>query len=238
MRQGLRPASAVPCRPFSQVLHRNGAGTTTARRLLVPTDPTPTDPTAADPAADPPAGDPPAADPPVADPPAEPYAVDWKAKAREWEKRAKANSGKASEYDKLVTASQTETERAQSAAQQAEQRVAEMQGRIAAAEIKAALTGVVPDPAAVVDDLNLARFVNEDGEVDGAAVKTLREKYEAMKPAGTEGPRTPAPTPGQGANTQPRAGQITREQLDTMKPDAIVKARRDGLLNDILGIKG
>lgn len=160
----------------------------------------------------------------------------WRDMAREQEKRAKDNVGKAKEYDKLVAASQTETERAQAAAEAAEQRAADMQGRIVAAEIKAALTGVVPDPAAVVGDLNLAKFVTDDGNVDAEAVTALRERYEKLAPAG-DGPRTPAPTPGQGANTTPRAGQITREALDTMSQTQIHEARKAGLLNDILGIQ-
>lgn len=200
--------------------------------------PDPITPPAADPpAADPPASDPPAADPPVADPPAaDPPATDWKAEARKWEDRSKANSGKAKEYDKLVAASQTETERAQAAAEAAEARVADMQGRIVAAEIKAALTGVVPDAAAVVDDLNLAKFVTDDGSIDTEAVTALRSRYEALAPAG-DGPRTPAPTPGQGANSTPRPGQITEQALSGMTPAQIVEARKAGLLNDLMGIK-
>lgn len=168
---------------------------------------------------------------------------DWKARARQWEreaKKAKAEAEKlapkAAEYDKLDAASKTETERAQAAATAAEERAAAMQGRIAAAEIKAALTGIVPDPAAVVEDLNLDRFVTAEGEIDAAAVTALKEKYATFAPAG-DGPRTPAPTPGQGANTQPRAGQLTREALKNMSPAEIVKAQSEGLLNDVLGVK-
>lgn len=208
------------------------------------TEPTATPPAPAAPAAPAPAPAAPAAAPaapaaPAAEPTADAPAtgtVDWQAKSREWEKRAKENFGKATEYDKLVAASQTETERAQSDAAAARQHVDEMRSEIASAKIEAALTGVVPDPAAVVADLNLAKFVTDDGKVDAEAVTALRTKYEALAPAGN-GPRTPAPTPGQGANSTPRAGQINREALDGMTPAEIVKARRDGLLNDVLGIQ-
>lgn len=213
---------------------------TTARRLFVtpdPQNPDPSNPPAADPpAVDPPAATPPATDPPAVDPPPA-QEPDWKAESRKWEGRSKENSKKAAEYDKLVAASQTETERAQADATAARQEAEAMRGQIAAAEIKAALTGVVADPAAVVDDLNLAKFVTDEGSIDAEAVKALRDRYAALSPTGTEGPRTPAPTPGQGANSTPRPGQITREALETMSPEAIVKARKDGLLNDVLGIR-
>lgn len=52
--------------------------------------------------------------------------------------------------------------------------------KLAAAEIKAALTGVVPDPATVVGDLNLAKYVTETGDVDSEAVAALRERWVAI----------------------------------------------------------
>ena len=80
-----------------------------------------------------------------------------------------------------------------------------MQERIASAEIKAALTGIVPDPSAVADDLNLAKFVTAEGDVDAAAISALREKYQAFAP--TNGARVPEPTPGTGCEhaTPPRS---------------------------------
>lgn len=45
----------------------------------------------------------------------EPQGTDWKAEARKWEKRAKANMAKADKLDKLEEANQTELERTQNA---------------------------------------------------------------------------------------------------------------------------
>lgn len=86
----------------------------------------------------------------------------------------------------LEEASKTEQEKAVSTAVAAAR--AELLGdvgkRLAAAKAEAALTGVVPDPAAIVADLNLSAFVDSEGEVDVDAIAALRKKYQefAAKP--------------------------------------------------------
>lgn len=54
--------------------------------------------------------------------------------------------------------------------------------RLAGAEVKAALAGVLTEDqiADVLDDLNLSRFVDDEGDVDSDAVKVLRDKYTAL----------------------------------------------------------
>lgn len=54
--------------------------------------------------------------------------------------------------------------------------------QLAAAEIKAALAGVMTEEqiADVVDDLNLSRFVDDEGQVDKDAVKVLRDKFTSI----------------------------------------------------------
>lgn len=133
--------------------------------------------------------------------------VDWKAEARKWEQRAKDNKKALDEarpvldqWKALEEASKTELQRAQEAAQTAEERARATLQRVAAAEVKAALTGVVPDPAALLEDLNIARFVTPEGDVNAEAIGTLRDKYAALAPAPT--PRM-APNPAQGTSTQP-----------------------------------
>lgn len=126
--------------------------------------------------------------------------TDWRAEARKWEQRAKANASAAKELDGIKAAQQSAEERAEAAARAAEDRAAAALHRVASAEIRAALTGVVPDPAAVVEDLNLARFVTDDGDVNAEAVEALRAKYSALAPP--PGPRAPAPNPAQGSGGQ------------------------------------
>lgn len=104
---------------------------------------------------------------------------------------------KLTEYDRLVQASQTELERAQQAAQAAEGTISAMRERVASADIRAALTGIVPDPESVIEDLNISRFIGDDGEVNAEAITALRAKYAALAP---EGKRLPAPNPAQGSS--------------------------------------
>jgi hypothetical protein len=108
---------------------------------------------------------------------------------------------KAKELDELKAASASEQEKAVKAAEDkatasVTQRYAD---RLAAAEIKAALTGIVDEPEKIVEDLNLAKFT-KDGEVDADAVAALKEKYAGFKPAGKDqGSGRPKGDKGQGA---------------------------------------
>lgn len=111
--------------------------------------------------------------------------------------RLRAAEPKVAEYDRLAAASKTDVEKAQEAATAAEARAAAAAERVARAEVKAALAGVVDNADAIVEDLNLSKFVTDDGEVDASAVKALRDKY-----AGFGSPRPPRPDASQasGAN--------------------------------------
>lgn len=53
---------------------------------------------------------------------------------------------------------------------------------LAAARIETALTGLVDDPAVIVEDLNLAKFITDDGKVDTDKVAALKAKYDGLKP--------------------------------------------------------
>lgn len=155
----------------------------------------------------------------------------WKAMARKHEAASKAAQ---KELDKLRAASQTDSERAvteaESKGRQAAQ--AEFGERLAGAEIKAALSGVVPDPAAIVEDLNLAKYVTADGEVDSEAVEALRKKYEGLAAKGGKGSGPDPLRQGQRGNA-PDKGQLTLADMKSMSPEQIVKARREGRLNDV-----
>lgn len=144
------------------------------------------DPIPQDPAADPPE--------PAADPAAQPDdGTDWKAAAKRWEQRSKVNKAKADQFDQLTASQQTAEEKAAAAVE----RATRLGAQYVSAELKAALTGIVPDPAALVGTLNHALYVTADGEIDADKVSALQETYRAL--AGPPGSRAPRPNPAQGS---------------------------------------
>jgi type II secretory pathway pseudopilin PulG len=102
---------------------------------------------------------------------------------------------KAEQFDVLQAAQQTAEQKAQQQAEEAQQRAVEAMQKAARTTVKTALVGVVDDPESVVDDLNIAKFLTDDGEIDEDAVTALRDRYAAL---GGGKPRTPAPNPAQG----------------------------------------
>lgn len=92
----------------------------------------------------------------------------WRTKAQEAKKTADPNA--------TLTAKDL-----QSARDEARQEARfEFGEKLAAARIEAALTGLVPDPAEIVGDLNLAKYVDDDGEVDVAAITSLKSRYQTI----------------------------------------------------------
>ena len=113
--------------------------------------------------------------------------------------------------------------------------------RILKAEIKAAAAGRLNDPSDALRYLDLSDFtVSEDGDVDTQAIGTALDGLVKKKPylgkAGTlTGPQGIIPPSGTRDGDR-GVEQLTRDDLKTMKPDEIVKAKAEGRLDDILGI--
>lgn len=129
----------------------------------------------------------------------------WKAEARKHERRARQNAEARRELQQLQQGNQTDQERIAAEAKESGRKEAavEFGQRLAEAEIRAALTGVVDNPADVIEDLNLSKYVTEDGEVDPDAVKALRTKY--TKLLGTRRPpsmETAKGTGGRGSTSK------------------------------------
>jgi hypothetical protein len=116
--------------------------------------------------------------------------TDWKAEAekyralqKKWEARAKENSTAAKERDELRKQSMTEQEKAveeASAKARTEERV-RLAGKLARQGFLAAAAGRIPHAASVADDLNLARFVGEDGEIDESGLAELVDRLAPAK---------------------------------------------------------
>lgn len=191
--------------------------------------------------ADPPAGDPPPTDPPDTGDAEKDWKAEadkWKALARKHEGQAKSNAGAAKELDELKASQMNEVEKAVKEAEDRGRKTAlsESGQRVAAAEIKAALKGIVTDPASIVEDLNLARYVTDDGEVDGEAIDALKAKFEGLAPPPKGGKPGSADggARGKGSGNGEGPAQLSRADLKGMSPKEIQEARKAGRLRDAL----
>lgn len=152
--------------------------------------------------------------------------VDWEAEARKWkelsrknESRMKENAEKARLYDEAQEQGKSELQKAQEAAAKAEARAAAMEAEAMRAKVAAA-TGV---------DADLLSGSSEE-ELRASAERLLAWRA-AQIPKGA--PATDAGVRGEEIRA---AKQLTRDDLKKMSPSEIIKARKDGQLNNIMGI--
>jgi hypothetical protein len=121
--------------------------------------------------------------PPV--PPAPAGDTDWKAEARKWEDRAKANKTAADELATLKAERMSEQEKAVQAAteQGRTAALADVTPQLAQARLEAAAARKGVDLAPFADLLDVTKFV-VDGEVDGDAITAAVDKLAALAPRG------------------------------------------------------
>lgn len=105
------------------------------------------------------------------------------AASRKWESRAKKNHTAAEELARLKREGMSETEAAVAAAR-AEERVKGGE-KVARSTFLATAKGRIPDPAAVVEEINLKKYVDDDGDVDAEAIAKLVDKL-APQQSGTD----------------------------------------------------
>jgi hypothetical protein len=100
--------------------------------------------------------------------------TDWKAAARKWEQRSKEHQKAARDLEQQRQASMTEAERAIAEAEQRGRTAAATEFGTRLVRASFAAEAARRNPAfvaeAVMDDLNLARFVGDDGEPDIEAI--------------------------------------------------------------------
>lgn len=124
---------------------------------------------------------------------------------------------KADRLAELEAAQQTEMERAvakareEGATQGRTEALSTVGQRLVKATFKAEAAGRVKDIDTLMDDLNLAKFMTEDGEVDEKAVKAAVARFAAAAPAESTppfngGPRKTAPANDMNALIRQRAG--------------------------------
>ncbi|MFF7171097.1 hypothetical protein [Streptomyces pseudovenezuelae] len=99
--------------------------------------------------------------------------------SRKWETRAKKNSTAAEELARLKREGMSEQEAAVAAAR-AEERVKGGE-KIARSTFLARAQGRIADPEDVVEEINLKKYVDDDGEVDSDAIAALVDKLAPKK---------------------------------------------------------
>jgi hypothetical protein len=112
--------------------------------------------------------------------------------------------------------------------------------RILKSEIKAAAAGKFADPADALAFLDVSKFdVSDDGEVDADEITDAIEELLTRKPhlAATARPRFQGSGDGGAARKASGPRQLTMDDLKGMSPEQVVKAKREGRLNSVLGIK-
>ncbi|MGW3936449.1 hypothetical protein [Streptomyces phaeochromogenes] len=117
---------------------------------------------------------------------------------------------------------------------------AKANGRILKAEVKAAAAGKLADPADAYKFLDLDQFeVDDDGNVDSEEVAEAIEELIKTKPylAAATAKRFQGTGDGGAARKAGRPKQLTQQDLKSMTPEAIDKARIDGRLDDLMAGK-
>lgn len=103
----------------------------------------------------------------------------WKGLAHKHEKRAKDNAEAAKQLEQFKQQSMTDTEKAieQARAEARADALAESGGKVAKAELRAAAAGRLDAEALdmLLDGINLAKFLDEDGEVDAVKVQAFMD---------------------------------------------------------------
>jgi hypothetical protein len=161
-----------------------------------PTPPAPPDPAPPAPPA-PPSADPPAPQPPA--PPAPPRTpeellADLARVTAALDQERRQRAAVQGELTKLRNAGLSDQERAVEAAKAAGRAEALQAAglRLAAAEFRVAAVGKIADPGAALELLDLAKFVDEAGEVKSADLTAYVERLAAALPAPPQPGRIPA----------------------------------------------
>lgn len=153
---------------------------------------------------------------------------------------------KANAYDEAVLAGQSELEQYQTHTASLEQEVAELADANAYVAARSGLLAEVAKPEhGIVDpegalefllgaDQDFVEFEDDGTPLNAAeAVELLKQKRSYLVSAETS-PRSNA---DQGARGGQRADQLSEADLQNMTPQAIVKARNEGRLDDVLAGK-
>ncbi len=147
--------------------------------------------------------------------------IDWKAEARKWESRAKADHELANKWREYETSQKSEHEKLADELARFKAEASEASTRLLKYEI-AAQKGV---PA---DALDLLHGSSRE-DLETAADKLLSLIADQSKP------KSPKPDENQGKPAPAAVGQLTRDDLKGMTQKEILEAKAAGRLDDLLG---
>jgi hypothetical protein len=162
---------------------------------------------------------------------------DWQAEAEKWKalsrKHENANTATLRELEQLRHAQMTDSEKAVAEAEERGRQaaLATVRTELAEAKLRVAAAGKVADVDALVELVDLNRFVTDDG-VDSSAIEVAVERFIKALPAPAQQKFGSVELGSQG--DRPR--QFTRDDLRSMTPDQIEEARAKGQLDSLLGI--
>lgn len=112
--------------------------------------------------------------------------TDWKARAREWERRAKDNKTAADELAALKASQMSDQEKAVAAAEKQGRTAAaaEYGAKLAAAQFETAVARAGIDLGEAADLIDTTRFVGKDGQVDTDGITAAVKKLAKLAPRG------------------------------------------------------
>lgn len=197
---------------------------------------------------DPPADAP--ADPPDEDPEGDPEGADklgdpgkraldaMKAERNEAKRAQRELQAELEALKAKAEGREKEHEQAQREQQVRDEALSKANERILKSEVRLAAKGVLADPADALLYLDLSEFeVGSDGGVDADALGSAIDDLIKSKPyLAAQGGKRFQGTGDGGVRNDSRAPQLTKSDLDSMSAEDIVKAKKEGRLNNVLGI--
>lgn len=162
-----------------------------------------------------------------------------KAEKREALARARELETQLAELTAKAEGREAEFKAAQDAQRVKDEAIAAANERILRAEVRAAAASKLADPADALRFIDLSEFeVGSDGDVDASAISAAIDSLVTSKPylAAQSGRRFQGTADGGARNDAAKPSQLTQADLARMSPEAIVAAKREGRLNDLMGI--
>lgn len=162
-----------------------------------------------------------------------------KAKWKDADKLAKDNAAKLAELQAKLDGKEAEHAAATEAQRVRDEALQAANKRILSAEVRAAAAGKLNDPADALAYIDLTSFeVAEDGAVDSDAIGAAIADLITKKPyLAAQGGRFQGSADGGARNDATVAAQLTKSDLAGMTADQINAARKEGRLNDLMGLK-